>query len=47
MRTFDEVFKDHRLKPKEREELVWFLAAYRYRKTIEKLLPAPQTERSE
>lgn len=37
--TFDEFCTQFRLKPKEREALVWHLAAYRARKTVETLLP--------
>lgn len=40
IRTFDEAFASHRLKPPEREALVWHLAYMRLRKTIEALLPA-------
>ncbi len=37
MTTFDELFASHRLKPAEREQLVWHLAYMRMRKTIEAL----------
>lgn len=37
-RTFDEFFSEYTLTDYERRELVFFLAAYRYRKTIETLL---------
>lgn len=39
MTTFDELFAEHRLTPEERRALVWHLAAYRARKTVEALLP--------
>ena len=39
MRTFDEAFSEHHLKPHERAALVWHLAAIRTRKLIEALLP--------
>lgn len=39
MRTFDEAFAEHTLTPAERHALVWHLAAYRARKTVEVLLP--------
>lgn len=39
--TFDEFFSEHRLTTKEREALVWHLAAYRMRRTIEMLREAP------
>jgi hypothetical protein len=38
-RTFDEAFEDFNLTPAERTALVWHLAAYRARKTVEALLP--------
>ena len=38
IRTFDEVFRDHRLSPEERKELVYRLAALRAQRTIESLL---------
>jgi hypothetical protein len=37
--TFDEFFAEHRLTTKEREALVWHLAAFRARRTVETLLP--------
>lgn len=37
-RHFDDFFSEFRLTEYERRELVYFLAAYRYRKTIETLL---------
>jgi hypothetical protein len=37
--TFDELFSEHTLTDAERRELVYFLAAFRMRKTIERLLP--------
>lgn len=39
VRTFDEVFAELHLTPAERVALVWQLAALRFRKTIETLLP--------
>ncbi len=39
MRTFDELFAEHTLTEKERSDLVWFLAMFRMRKTLEVLLP--------
>ncbi len=39
--TFDELFASHRLKPPEREQLVWHLAYMRMRKTIEVLSKKP------
>lgn len=41
VRTFDELFADHRLTQEERTALVHHLAAMRYRKTLESLLPEP------
>lgn len=38
-RTFDEAFADYRLTAAERAALVWHLAAFRARKTVEALLP--------
>jgi hypothetical protein len=38
-RTFDEAFSEHRLTPAERSALVWHLAEFRARKTVEALLP--------
>lgn len=38
-RTFDEVFAELNLTQAERHALVWHLAAYRARKTVEVLLP--------
>jgi len=43
--TFDEVFAEHRLTFRERELLVWHLAAMRARKTIEVLLPNTRSAR--
>ncbi len=37
--TFDEFFEEFRLTQQEREALVWHLAAFRARKTVETLLP--------
>lgn len=37
--TFDELFADLHLTPAERAALVWHLAAFRARKTVEALLP--------
>ena len=39
MRTFDEAFAELNLTPAERAALVWHLAAFRARKTVEALLP--------
>jgi hypothetical protein len=39
VRTFDEAFAEHRLTPAERAALVWHLAMFRARKTVEVLLP--------
>jgi len=39
LRTFDEAFAELNLTPEERSALVWHLAAYRARKTVEALLP--------
>lgn len=45
MTTFDETFADHNLTHAEREALVWHLASFRSRKTIEALLlPPPSGE---
>ena len=38
-RTFEEVFAEHRLTIDEYTALVWHLAAFRARKTVEALLP--------
>ncbi len=43
-RTFDEVCSDHRVTASERADLVWFLATFRMRKTVETLLPGPYVE---
>jgi hypothetical protein len=43
-RTFDEAFKEHRLTPAERAALVWHLAAFRARKTVEALMPETKHE---
>jgi hypothetical protein len=37
--TFDHFFREFRLTTAEREALVWHLASYRARKTVEALLP--------
>jgi hypothetical protein len=37
--TFDELFSEHRLTPEERRNLVWHLATFRARRTVELLLP--------
>ena len=37
-RSFDEFFSEFNLTDFERRELIFFLAAYRYRRTIELLL---------
>lgn len=42
-RTFDDLFAEFRITESERRDLVHFLAAYRYRRTIETLLPQPST----
>jgi hypothetical protein len=42
IRTFDEVFGGHTVTHAERAALVWHLAAYRARKTVEALLPQQQ-----
>lgn len=39
--TFDEFFREHRLTAAERTDLVYFLAAMRMRKTLERLLSTP------
>lgn len=39
IRTFDEVFSEHRLTTVERAALVWHLATFRARRTVECLLP--------
>lgn len=39
IKTFDEFFAEHRLTAKERTALVWHLATYRARKTVETLMP--------
>jgi hypothetical protein len=39
IRTFDELFAELNLTPAERVALVWHLAAFRARKTVEALLP--------
>jgi hypothetical protein len=38
-RTFDELFAEHNLTAEERAALVWHLAEFRARKTVEALLP--------
>ena len=43
-RTFDEAFADHDLAPAERAALVWHLAMFRARKTVEALLPETKPE---
>lgn len=42
-RTFDEAFAELNLTPGERAALVWHLAMFRARKTVEALLPQIQT----
>ena len=42
IRTFDEFLSDYTITPQERRELVYHLAAFRARKTIEALLPETQ-----
>lgn len=39
--TFDEFFEEHKLTKQERTALVWHLAAFRARRTIELLLHPP------
>lgn len=39
VRTFDEVFSEHFITPAERAALVWHLAMFRARKTVDALLP--------
>lgn len=39
MITFDELFERHTITPAERAALVWHLAAFRARKTVEALMP--------
>lgn len=39
MATFDELFAEHSLTPEERAALVWHLAEFRARKTVQALLP--------
>ncbi len=39
LRTFDEAFEELNLTTSERTALVWHLAAFRARKTVEALLP--------
>lgn len=39
VRSFDEAFAEHNLTPGERVSLVWHLASFRARKTVETLLP--------
>ena len=38
VRTFDEAFEDHHLTAAERSALVWHLAMFRARKTVNALL---------
>lgn len=40
--TFDELFKDHRLTPAEREALVAYLAGIRAQKTVAALAEPPE-----
>lgn len=47
MATFDELFADHRLTDKEREALVYHLASFRMRRTIETLLRCKTTSSEE
>ena len=42
-RSFDETFAELNLTPGERAALVWHLAMFRARKTVEALLPQIQT----
>lgn len=44
VRTFDEVFADLNLTLSERAALVWHLAMFRARKTVETLLPETSEE---
>ena len=39
IRTFDELFAEHHLTTAERTAMVWHLAMFRARKTVEALLP--------
>jgi hypothetical protein len=39
MTTFDKFCETFNVKPYERPSLVWHLAAFRARRTVEKLLP--------
>lgn len=43
-RTFDEAFTEHHLTAAERAALVWHLAMFRARKTVEALLPETKPE---
>lgn len=38
--TFDELFKEHRLTPEEREELIFYLGMLRMTKTVRSLIPS-------
>lgn len=42
---FDELFSEHKMRPGERRELVFHLAAMRARRTIEALLPSDEAGR--
>lgn len=42
--TFDELFAELRLTRAERTSLVWHLAEFRARKTVEALLPEQSSE---
>lgn len=44
IRTFDEVFSEHRLTQEERTALVWRLAAIRMRRLVETLAPEPEID---
>jgi hypothetical protein len=43
-RTFDEAFAEFNLTDEERTAMVWHLAAFRARRTVESLLPKPPVD---
>jgi len=43
-KTFDGLFSEHNLTPRERELLVWHLAEMRARKTVQSLLKLGMTD---
>lgn len=45
-RSFDETFRELNLTPAERRAMVWHLAMYRARKTVEALLISPDAKDS-